>query len=128
MAEEEKKQKSVMVVEDDVALQSLLKTKLEQIGIKVVTAETAQHALNEIKNTHVDLILLDIMLPGHMNGFDFLEQIKANAVLKPIPVIVLTNLDTEQKTAIDIGAADYIVKSNMSLDELILKVKNHLQQ
>ncbi len=66
------------------------------------------------------------MLPGGMNGFDLLEQIKADSTSKSVPVIVLTNLSTEQKTAYDIGAVDYIVKVNMSLDDIILKIKNRL--
>lgn len=130
MAEEEQKKKMVLVVEDEANLEKLLQEKLQSLGIKVVGATTGQQALARIKENdgNIGLILLDIMLPGGMNGFDVLEQIKANPVLKPIPVIVLSNLDTEQKTALDIGAIDYIVKSNLSLDEVVLKIKNHLQE
>lgn len=128
MSDEEVAKKNVLIVEDDQALQKLLHERLEKNGVNAIAVETGQQALNTVKDTHVDLILLDIMLPGHMNGFDVLERIKANAVLKKLPVIVMTNLDTEQKTALDIGAIDYIVKANMSLDELVLKVKNHLQE
>lgn len=119
--------KSILIVEDDTALQGILKEKLESFNFKVSQATSGQQAVTKIKEERFDLILLDIMLPGGMNGFDFLEQIKANPVLKEIPVIVLTNLDTEKKTALDIGAADYIVKANISLDDVVLKIKSHLQ-
>ncbi len=125
MAEEEKK-KIVLIVEDDTSLQKLLTEKLNTENINTVVVDTAQKAINRIHEEKPDLILLDIMLPGGMNGFDVLEQIKGNEVLKHIPVIVLTNLSTEQKTAQEIGAVDYIVKANISLDEVVLKVKNHL--
>jgi len=124
---DEGKKKSVLVVEDDSALQKLLVEKLGEINVDAFGVGTGLQALNHIKSNPPALVLLDIMLPGGMNGFDVLEQLKANETLKEIPVIVLTNLDTEQKTALDIGAIDYIVKTNISLDEVILKVKNQLQ-
>ncbi len=119
--------KSVLIVEDDSALQKILTEKLTAVSVGVMTASTGQEALNKIKVDQPDLIVLDIMLTGGMNGFDVLEQLKANENYKSIPVIVLTNLDTEQKTALDIGAIDYIVKPNISIDEVVLKIKNHLK-
>lgn len=119
--------KKVLIVEDDMSLQKILAQKLGEAGIAVVSANTGQAAITHLKTDKPDLILLDIMLPGGMNGFDFLEQIKADKAYKSIPVIVLTSLDTEMKTALDIGVVDYIVKANMALDEVVLKIKNHLQ-
>lgn len=118
--------KKVLIVEDDEALQKILSERLSEDGTKVKVAGTGQAALNDLKEEIPDLILLDIMLPGGMNGFDVLEQLKANELYKGIPVIVLTNLDTEQKTALDIGAIDYIVKPNISIDEVVLKIRNQL--
>lgn len=122
----ENKNNKVLIVEDDQSLRQILSDKLTDSGLVIQIAENGQQALNSIKESPPNLILLDIMLPGGMNGFDVLEQIKTNPVLKAIPVIVLTNLDTEQKTAMDIGATDYIVKANISIDEVVLKVKNNL--
>lgn len=119
--------KSVMVVEDDESLQKLIIDKLAENEIPAFGVTTGAQALSRVRSAPPGLIVLDIMLPGGMNGFDVLEQLKANPILKPIPVIVLTNLDTQQKTALDIGAVDYIVKSNISLEEVILKIKNNLR-
>ncbi len=119
--------KKVLIVEDDLSLQKILGEKLKKEGVEAISVQTGQQALNRIKTETPNLIVIDIMLPGGINGFDVLEQIKKNPVLKSIPVIVLTNLDTEQKTALDIGAVDYIVKTNISIDEVILKIKNQLQ-
>jgi len=118
--------KKVLIVEDNTSLSHILTDKITGLGVEVITAQTGQEALTIIKKEKLNLILLDIMLPGGMNGFDLLEQIKADSTSKSVPVIVLTNLSTEQKTAYDIGAVDYIVKVNMSLDDIILKIKNRL--
>lgn len=73
-----------------------------------------------------DLVLLDIMLPGGLNGFDVLEQMKREETLRKIPVVILTNLDTEEKTSKLIGADDYIIKANTSLAEIVAKIKSKL--
>lgn len=125
---ENNSKKKILIVEDDMGLQKILREKLEQLGLAVTSADNGQGALNSVKESVPDLILLDIMLPGGMNGFDVMEQLKKHEVYKSIPVIVLTNLDTEQKTALDIGAIDYIVKPNTSIDDVVLKIKNHIQE
>ena len=66
------------------------------------------------------------MLPAGMNGFDLLEQLKRDEKLKTVPVIVFTNLDSERNVAESMGAVDYIVKANTSIDDLVKKVKSHL--
>jgi len=123
----EDNKKKVLVVEDNINLRKLIVEKLEQEGFDTFVAETAEHGMHLVKEKRPNLILLDIMLPGGMNGFDLLEQLKRDPILKAIPVIILTNLSTEEKTAEEIGATDYIIKSNISLDEVVLKVKDHLQ-
>ncbi len=124
---EEGKKKTVLIIEDEVTLRDLIVKKLEDIGVGTIVASTAQEGELKVKEKHPNLILLDIMLPGGLNGFDLLERLKSDPILKSIPVVVLTNLGTEDKTATEIGAIDYIIKSNISLDEVALKVKNHLQ-
>ena len=57
-----------------------------------------------------------------MDGFDVLEQLKRDEVVKNIPVIVLTNLDSERESALKVGAVDYIVKANASIDQVVEKV------
>lgn len=118
--------KRVLVVDDDLSLQKILTDKLTQSGIQVSAVTTGDDALQAAKK-QPHLILLDIMLKGSKNGFDVLEELKRDPILRPIPVIVLTNLDGEQKSALSIGAVDYIEKTNISIDEVVLKVKNLLQ-
>lgn len=119
-------EKKVLVVEDNTSLQKLLASRIVTLGVDVTSVGTAQEALTFMNDKTPDLIVLDIMLPGGMNGFDFLKKIKGEAKFKKIPVIVLTNLDTEQKTAMELGAVDYAVKNNISLDEMLTKIENNL--
>lgn len=121
------KGKKILVVEDDQSLSILLTEKLINLGFEVANATTGQQAFNSVKNSKPELVVLDIMLPGGANGFDFLEQIKSNEEYKGIKVLVLTNLDTEEKTAMDIGAEDYMVKANNSLDEVVARVQDLLK-
>lgn len=123
----EENKKTVLVVEDNINLRTLIANKLELEGLEILVAETAQQGEKLIREKRPNLILLDIMLPGGMNGFDLLEMVKRDPILKTIPVIVLTNLNTEETTAMKIGAIDYVVKADVSLDDIALKVKNHLQ-
>lgn len=116
--------KKILIVEDDYNIQEVYKDALVGEGYEVIQANSGDKGYVTIKESRPDLILLDIMFQGGgMNGFDLLEKIKREEEFKNIPVIIITNLDSEQKTAQTIGAADYIVKANATIDEIINKVK-----
>lgn len=118
--------KKILIVEDDIEAQDLYKQIFSAEGYEIVQAVNGQEGIQLTRTSNPDLIILDIMLPGGLNGFDVLEQLKRDENLKKIPVLILTNLDTEEKTARLIGAADYVVKTNVTLDQIVQKVKNHL--
>lgn len=114
--------KNILLVEDDLDLQRIYSTKLTGSGFNVSLAVDALQGLELIKNQKPSLVLLDIMLPGKMNGFDLLTAIKKDSELKNIPVIVLTNLDTEKEEAMKLGAVDYFIKANTELSQVVEKV------
>jgi putative two-component system response regulator len=118
--------KTVLIVEDDLGLQTIVSEQLTKSNITVLKAGSGKEALDLLETKTPNLIVLDIMLPGGQNGFDVLEQLKRSEKTKSIPVIILTNLDSEMKTAIDIGAVDYIVKSNTSIDQVVSKIISKL--
>lgn len=118
--------KKILIIEDSTDLQQVYTDALTKKGFEVSYAETAQKALGMLQNDVPDLVVLDIMLPGGGNGFDVLEQMKKDPRLAKIPVIVVTNLDSEEKTARDIGANDYIVKSSMTLPKIIDRIAGFL--
>jgi len=111
--------KKVLFIEDDQQLQDIYRSALSQKDILVIGAIDGKEGLEKVSTEKPDLIVLDIMLPSGISGFDVLEQLKANTLTKAIPVIVLTNLDSEEAVAKKIGAVDYKVKSNTSLAEIV---------
>lgn len=107
-------QKKVLSIEDDVFLSSLVSGKLIEAGFSVITAATGSDGLAKVKLERPHLVLLDIMLPD-MGGFEILEKLKTDPDTRAIPVIILSNLGgrDEIEKGIELGAASYLVKSNI---------------
>lgn len=114
-------------MEDEQILGDVLKEKLEQEKFTVELAVDGEIALERVEPLAPDLIILDLILPKK-DGFEVLKELKANPKLKTIPVVVLSNLgqDEEIKRALSLGAADYMVKAQHPINEVIEKVKRHL--
>lgn len=115
--------RQVLIVDDDLDLQRLYSEKLGVSGFETKVATDSDQAYQFVKDSPPNLILLDVMIPGKMNGLEFLNFLKKNEASKNIPVIVLTNLDNQKEDALKSGASDYFVKANVSLNELVDKVK-----
>ena len=120
--------KKVLIVEDDQSLALAYQKKFSQRGYEVVCADDGQTGLTKATESKPNMIILDIMLPGKLNGFDVLRQLKLSASTKGIPVIVMTNLMEEGKSAMDLGAIEYLLKVNVSLQELLEKVEKYLKK
>ena len=118
---------NVLIVEDDIFLSNIYKTKFEMEGFKVMTAGDGEAGLLVAKKKKPDIILLDILLPK-MDGFVVLETLKKDEEAKSIPVILLTNLG--QKDDVDkglaLGAVDYLIKAHFKPSETVAKVKKAL--
>ncbi len=117
--------KKVLIVEDDTFLQGLEASKLTKDGFEVITASTGEEAMKKINEPNINVILLDLILPNY-DGFEILKKIKETEKIKNIPVIVFSNLSEEKdvKKSKELGAADFMVKSNFTLDELIKKINS----
>lgn len=120
--------KKVLIIEDDVFLQSLEANKLEKGGYKVITASTGGEAMKKINEPDIDIILLDLILPD-FNGFEVLIKIREIKTLKDVPVIVFSNLSEERDVnkSKELGATDFMVKSNFTLDELIKSINTYFK-
>jgi len=118
--------KKILFIEDDADMVVLYRDALKGKDVHVIEARTGKEGLTKVDLEQPDLIILDIMLPGGMNGFDVLEQLKVNPDTKGIPVIVLTNLDSEEEVAKKIGAVDYRIKSNTSLGDIVELIEKHI--
>jgi CheY-like chemotaxis protein len=117
--ESPERSRRILIIEDDVSLLQAYREMFKTQDVSVVGAASGQEGLTLVASEKPDLILLDIMLPGGMNGFDVLERLKEDPATQSIPVIVLTNLDSEAKVAKAIGAKDYLVKANTTKDEIV---------
>ena len=119
----------ILVVEDETFLVKIYSVKLKKEGFEVLIATDGEQAVQMANEVKPDIILLDLILPK-MNGFEALEKMRANPDLKKTPVIVLSNLgqDEDIKRAEALGATDYLVKANFSIQEVIAKIRATLGQ
>lgn len=117
----------ILIIEDDQFLRDLISQKLLKEGFKVVGAIDGEEGLKKATEEKVDLILLDLILPG-MDGFEILSKLKQKAETNKIPVIILSNLGQKDDVAKakDLGAADYMIKAHFTPGEIIDKVKQIL--
>jgi DNA-binding response OmpR family regulator len=117
----------VLIVEDDPFYSSIYKTKVEKDGVNAQIVHDGDQALKAARAKKPALIVLDLIMPGK-DGFQTLQELKADPALKDIKVLVLSNLsqDEDIKRVMDLGAAEYLIKSNIPIQELIQKIKSHL--
>src|SRR5260221_8058203 len=117
----------ILLVEDDPILLQLYKDKLSLSGFDVVTAVDGEDALDKVKSTNPQLVLLDIMIPKK-NGFEVLDAIKHDPNTQKIPVIILTNLKNERdaEEALDRGALQYVTKSDYEPKDIVKMVNDAL--
>ena len=110
----------ILVVEDDKNTRKLMEAVLSQNGYEPVPACDGVEALEILDKKHIDLILLDIMMP-RMDGYEFTEIIRENPALGDIPILMVTAKETpaDKKKGFIIGTDDYMVKP-VDEDEMIL--------
>ncbi len=115
----------VLIAEDDKFLVSAYRLKFEKEGDQVEVALDGQEALEKLKTFKPDVVLLDLMMPK-MDGFEFLEELKKAGSCEA-PIIVASNLSQAEdvERAKKLGAVDFVVKSDVALDELVAKVKSY---
>ena len=115
--------KKILIAEDDKFLANAYRVKLTKSGFEVIIAYDGEEALNFLQNQIPDIILLDLVMPKK-DGFTVLEEIKKTERLKGIPVIVASNLGQKEdiERTKSLGADDYVVKSDMTLDQIISKI------
>lgn len=123
-----KKNKTIVVVEDEPALREAVIMKLEKDGVKVVPFINGNDALEFIKSgKKIDLVWLDILLPG-MNGLELLHFLRDDEKFKDLPVVIVSVSASKEKLkmASNLNVLDFIVKSEGSLDSIIERVEKFL--
>jgi len=119
---------SVLIIDDDELLITLLEHKLAQRGLNVNSANDGQDGLLAAIASKPDLVVLDVMMPT-MDGFEVLRRMKEHPDTREIPVIMLSakQLERDVVNGLNLGAADYLVKPFMP-EELLLKIQRHLRE
>lgn len=119
---------TVLIIEDDFLLVGLLERRFLEEGYRVAKAVDAVEARRALEASTIDVVLLDMVLPG-MDGFSFLAEMKRHARWGAIPIVVISNLGQQEEVekGIRLGASDYIIKANISPTEIVQKVADILK-
>ena len=115
----------VLVIDDELDARTILENQLEELGCEVSTAATADEGITLAKRVKPDLITLDIMMP-RKNGWEALREIKANAELRDIPVVIVSVVAREMRGRL-LGAVDFIDKP-VTRDALIDVIRRNVSK
>lgn len=124
----DKNKKKIFIIEDEEDIITLLRFHLEKENYSVSSSTTGENIKNKIKQHNPDLILLDLMIPGH-DGFEICKQLKQDSATEKIPIIMLTakNEETNIIVGLELGAEDYITKP-FSMPILIARIRKILRK
>lgn len=116
--------KFILVAEDDKYYARVYQLKLAKENFDVQVVKNGAEAVEAAKARTPDLILLDLIMPVQ-DGFETLRQLKADKKLAAVKTIVFSNLgqDDDMRRAKELGADDYLVKANISVQEMVEKIK-----
>lgn len=119
--------KTILLVEDDKFLSTLLKNRFSKEGFEVLHADSGEKALEFLKKSKPDLVLMDIILP-EKSGFEAMELILSDPQYGQPPVMVISNLgqQSDVEKGKRLGAVEYFIKAHVSIDDILSKVKSYL--
>ncbi len=119
--------KKLLIIEDEEVLLSLLQKKLIAEGYDVSIAENGAIGLEVMRKVMPDLVLLDIVMPKK-DGFQVMEEMREDESLKNIPVVIISNSgqEVELERAKELGARDWLIKTEFDPMEVIEKVKKQI--
>ena|SRR3990167_4684417 len=118
----------VLIVEDDAQVRYLYEQAIKFQGIEVETASSSEEAVQKLETTPIDLVVLDLLLPGE-NGLDFLGRLRREMQSgRDIPIVIVTHLqdDEVKRQAMVLGVSSYLSKADHSVGDIVREVRNHL--
>lgn len=117
----------ILIVEDEEMLASMYKERFEREGFEVAEASSVDEAVRKAKEEKPNIILLDILLKDS-TGISFLRQKNQIPEIASIPVLAFSNYDdpATKKQAFELGALEYLIKTNYTPQQVVDHVKNHL--
>jgi CheY-like chemotaxis protein len=121
--------KKILIIEDELPMLRALNDKFTLEGFSVLEAKNGEEGLEIALRTKPDMIILDLFMPV-MDGKTMMEKLRQDSWGKDVPIIILTNLNPDDKTLNEIiasGPAYYFIKSKWKLEDLVKKVKEELK-
>lgn len=131
--EKQKKEKAdlkkILVIEDEPALREAINIKLENEGFCCLLASSAEEGLKILEQEKPDLVWLDLLMPG-MGGFAFLEKIRKQKKWKDLIVVIVSVSASSEKIrrAFELNVADYLVKSQFQLGDIVKRINTFLKK
>ena len=118
----------IIIAEDDQFVAKAMTTKLIKEGYEVKTVSDGLQLMEILKSYIPDLIILDLLMPKK-DGFEVLNEVKQDQKLKKIPILIASNLGqvNDIQQVLTLGATDYLIKSEFTLESLVQKIKNILK-
>ena len=116
----------ILVVDDDKNTRRLLRAVLEDANYTVTTAEDGEEALAVMDREHIDLVVLDIMMP-RMNGYEFTEELRSSNNALPILMVTAKQLPEDKRRGFLVGTDDYMTKP-IDEEEMLLRIKALLRR
>jgi len=119
--------KKVLIVEDEDIIIQLLQKKLIQEGYEVSVAHNGEEGLNALRESKPDIVLLDIVMPKK-SGYEVMEEMSKDPELKKIPIIIISNSGqpVELDKAKELGARDWLIKTEFDPNEVAEKVRKQI--
>ncbi len=118
--------KSILIVEDEPSLIFTLEDTLENEGYKTIVAEEGKEALEIVNNEEIDLLILDLMLPG-ISGFEVCKKIREEGYTFPIIILTAKDQEIDKVTGLNIGADDYMTKP-FGVKELLARIQARMRR
>ncbi len=121
--------KKILIIEDEKMLAEMYRDRFTHEGFEVYSAFDAEEGMEMVKKIKPDLILLDILLP-RANGTDFLEDLRKDKDLAETKVIAYSNYDDakSKEVAEELGAKEYLIKTNYTPKEVVEIVRRHIEE
>ena len=119
----------ILLVEDEDFLRRIFKLRLTAEGYQVTDVDSGEAAWKMLQESLPHLIILDLYLP-QMNGFEFLERLKAHPKLSRVAVLILSGLgqDADIRRGLELGAKEYVIKTKIKPSEFLEKVSRLLKE
>ena len=123
-----KKKPKILIFEDDLFIEDIYFKKLVQVGFEVKSFKNYLNVVKLVAKEEPDILLIDLLVPGEVDGFNAIRLLKKDERTKEIPIIIVSNIDNKEQVrlGLGLGAVNYLVKALHGPNELVAFFTKHL--